>query len=175
MSNFSEFFLNSGSNIVQLETIEIYHPSFSQTFWVVRNAINGLSAYLETGALQAFTYTPCKIVPTGAYNDLDQTLEVQFGDLGKILPQQLDLVLLNTILFQGVNVPASYTKPTLTYRTWRSDVLTSPLVGPYIFDVDSITFQKEGATLHCSSQRLNLAATGELFAIDRFPMLAGFL
>jgi uncharacterized protein DUF1833 len=166
---FAEFFLNTPSNIVQLETIELSHPSFSQTFWIVRNAINGLVATDETDTVRTFVYYPLKIVPSSTSNDLDQTIQVQFGDLGEILPQQLDL-----LLPSGEETPM-LTKPTLIYRTWRSDDLSAPLNGPYTFNVDNVAFQKEGATLSCSAQQLNVAATGELYSISRFPMLIGYL
>lgn len=314
-TSYSQFFLNSGSNIVQLETIEIYHPYFSKTYFIVRNAISGMTATLE-GALgsQAFIYYPMKITPNGAYNDMDQTLQVAFGDLGQIIPNELDrLTTLPTVpvntacllgawvdatgqmvvppfligiggnfyapqgavalqmgyndtpmfdnsgsfsvvingaapvsvgattrlytvsglinaaypyaptsstapisvaitpgellqisvtgtcsysstsgLFNGLgnplsptgvpgsyvttpNLPGTYTKPQLTYRTFRSDDLSGPLAGPYIYDIINIAFQKEGATFSCAAKRLNLAATGELYSMSRFPSLVGFL
>lgn len=170
MSNYSQFFLNSNSNIVQLELIEISHPQFSQVYRIVRNAIAGVTVTLEDATVKVFTYYPLKISPSGAYNDMDQTLDVTFGDLGQILPLELDRLI---PLVGGL--PGTYVKPALVYRTYRSDDLSAPLAGPFAFDVNQISFIKEGATLHCSAKRLNLTATGELYSMDRFPMLRGFL
>lgn len=168
--SYSAFFLNSGSNIVQLELIEISHPLFSQIYRLVRNAIAGVTVTLEDATIQTFSYYPLKITPSGSYNDMDQTLQVQFGDLGQILPMELDRL----IPAPGV-LPGTVIKPTLLYRTYRSDDLSGPLSGPFKFTIDNISFQKEGATMQCSAARLNLTATGELYSMDRFPMLRGFL
>jgi Domain of unknown function (DUF1833) len=93
MSAYASFFLNSSSSVVQLETVDIYHPNFSKRYRVVRNALNGLTATLEDSSVGIFEYYPLKIVPTGSSDDLDQTLSIQFGDLGSILPMEIDRVL----------------------------------------------------------------------------------
>jgi hypothetical protein len=309
------FFLNSGSNVVQLDLIELAHPNFTKTYRIVRNAVAGVTVTLEDTTVKTFDYYPVRLVPTGSKNDLDQTLEVTFGDLGTILPQELDRIIraktppfftgallgawvdntaqmvlppfliaqggwfyvpanathlqmgindsfffdnngsfavsvngaapvsvgpfertwtytagvLNdaypysptstgpprsvvvtpgslikitvsggTSVFAGGFVhdgfgdptvpnagpglfvelepgPGSIIKPTLTYRVYRSDDLTAPLDGPFLFQVNNIAFQKDGATLQCSASRLNQNTTGELYSMDRFPMLRGFL
>lgn len=168
MSNYSQFFLNSNSNIVQLELLEISHSLFSKTYRLVRNAIAGVTVTLEDTSVHTFDYYPVRITPSSAYNDMDETLQISFGDLGDILPKELDLV------FQTPPTTVSE-KPVLIYRTYRSDDLSAPLAGPFKFEVNSIAFQLEGATLQCTVPRLNLVATGELYTMDRFPMLRGFL
>lgn len=316
--SYSDFFLNSSSSVVQLELLEIAHPNFSKTYRIVRNAINGVTVTLEVipgedPVVATFDYYPVRITPTGSSNDLDQNLQVIFGDLGQILPTELDLVLAKRGLVNGsfdasaANPPDAWTvyhtgaaptlsyvlgyhsiraiqivsstiytglvqtidpypiiggtysaacfakstpntcvffirfldsggllisqvgadtdtsnvfkriaatgvcpagtasvqlmivtegattttcafdtisvsipnrpivKPTMIYRTYRSDDLTAPLSGPVRFNVNNITFQKDGATLQCSAPRLNLNSTGELYTMDRFPMLRGFI
>jgi hypothetical protein len=164
MSNYSQFFLNSSSHVVQLELLEISHPDFSQVYRIVRNAINGVTVTLEDASSHTFDYYPVKITPTGSSNDLDQKIELQFGDLGEILPMELDRVL-----------ERPSTKPTLLYRTYRSDDLTAPLFGPQKFQINMITFKKEGALMEATAARLNLNTTGEVYTMDRFPILNGFL
>jgi hypothetical protein len=171
MNAYARFFLNTSSSIIQLELIEISHPSFSQTYRVVRNAINGVTVTHEDATVHAYTFYPCKIAPTGSANDLEQQLQVGFGDLGQIMPLEIDRVLLMT----SGGLPTSVIKPTLLYRTYRSDDLTAPLAGPYRFQINNVAFQKEAATLQCTAPRLNLNRTGEVYAMDRFPMLRGFL
>lgn len=170
MSNYSQFFLNTSSSVVQLELLEISHPNFSQVYRIVRNAINGVTVHHEDASVHAYTYYPVKIVPTRNANDLDQTLEITFGDLGQVLPMELDRMY---PLVGGL--PGTFVKPTIKYRTYRSDDLTAPLAGPLRFLINNIAFVKEGATLECSAPRLNLSATGELYSMQRFPMLKGFL
>lgn len=166
MSRYSEFFLNSASSIVQLELVEIYHPSFSKRYRVVRNAINGITVTLETSEVAFFEYYPLQIKPTGVSDDLDQTLEVQLGDLGEIIPQELDHVMAAGTF----NI-----KPTLVYRTYRSDDLTQPLYGPFRYVISSMPFTKEGAMLNAGAPRVNQNTTGEIYTINRFPTLQGFL
>lgn len=317
MSNYSQFFLNSSSKVVQLELLEITHPSFTQVWRIVRNAIAGVTVTLEDASSKAFVYYPLKITPSGASSDLDQALEIMFGDLGSILPAELDRVTVpvlqtinagacigawtdnagalvatpflvgnggaffvpynatklqvgmndsfysdnqgswsislnggapsaitptnkpwtytagvlndaypytataatgpvqravtggtilviaitgtqglspgstlvdglgdptqgNGVGFPGLLIstepkPGTYTKPIVLYRTYRSDDLTQPLAGPYAFEVNNISFKKEGALLACSAHKLNQSATGEIYTLDRFQMLRGFI
>lgn len=170
MSNYSDFFLNMGGNIVQLELIEISHSKFSQTYRLVRNAINGVTVTLEDASSHTFDYYPMQIVPSGAYDNLDETMQVNLGDLGALIPMELDRLVTST-----GSIPGTVERPKLKYRTYRSDDLTAPLFGPIVFDVQNISFKKEGATLQCAIARLNLTATGEVYTMDRFPMLRGFI
>lgn len=166
MSEYSEFFLNSGSNVVELELLEISHPNFTKTYYIVRNAVAGVTVTLETAASQAFEYYPLQITPIGSGNDLDQVLRIQLGDLGGILPQELD----------AVSAGGGFaTKPTLIYRTYRSDDLTAPLYGPITLEISALTFKREGAAFEAHAPRLNSTATGEVYNTSRFPMLRGFI
>lgn len=164
MSDYSQFFLNSSSHVVQLELLEISHPDFSKVYRIVRNAVAGVTVTLEDASSHTFDYYPCKITPTGSANDLDQKLDLQFGDLGEVLPMELDRVTERPSI-----------KPILKYRTYRSDDLTTPLFGPQKFEISNITFKKEGALMQATAARLNLNTTGEVYTLDRFPMLRGFL
>lgn len=166
MSDYSEFFLNSNSNIVELELIEISHPNFTKIYRIVRNAVAGVTVTLEDASQAEFEYYPLQITPAGAGDDLDQVLKVQLGDLGEILPTELKAV----FAADGFG-----TRPQLIYRTYRSDDLTKPLYGPLYFEIDSLTFKKEGAAFEAKAPRLNSSSTGELYTTTRFPMLRGFM
>ena len=65
MSAYSEFFLNSKSSVVQLELVEISHPNFTKVYRVVRNAVQGVTVKLETGANATFEYYPLRIENNG--------------------------------------------------------------------------------------------------------------
>jgi hypothetical protein len=314
--SYAKFFLSGKSSVVQLELLEISHPNFSKVYRIVRNAIAGVTVTLEDSSVSTFDYYPCQIIPNGSKNDLDQTLQIALGDLGQILPQELDRVVvkkpvafhagallgawvdntgqlvakpfligtggsfyvplaathlqmgidddfmfdnsgvgfsvvinggapvsvgviartwtytagvLNTAYpysptsssapisvavtpgqllkitatgsikidgtanignpfgipgyakggagsFVDVNPgPGTVIKPSVVYRVYRSDDLTEPLDGPYLFQANSLAFQKEGATFECTAPRLNLSTTGEIYTMNRFPMLRGFL
>jgi hypothetical protein len=165
MSRYTDFFLNSGSHVAQLELLEISHPSFSQVYRIVRNKVGGVTVTLEDGSTQTFDYYPVKITPTTSKNDLDQELTVDFGDLGTVLPQELDAV---------ANDNTWDTKPVMLFRTYRSDDLGAPMLGPIRYEINVVPFKQQGATLQASAASLNQNATGELYTTDRFPMLRGF-
>jgi hypothetical protein len=163
MTAYSAFFLGSSPTIVQLELMELTHPKFSQTFRLVRNAVNGVTVTHEGGAGPfAYTYLPMRIKPLGSQTDLDQELEITIGDLGDIIPAELDRVATGNAFF---------IKPSLVYRTYRSDDLTTPLFGPFTFRVDGVTFTKQGAAFKARAAQFNQTRTGDTYRIERFPML----
>jgi hypothetical protein len=166
MTDYAAYFLSSRSSVVFLETVEITHPSFTRTYWLVRNAIGGIVATLENGTAQAFEYYPLRIRPMSAKDDLDQTLEVDMGDLGEIIPVELDAI---------DAAGKMHIKPIVRYRAWRSDDLSTPLVGPLNLEMVDISSNQEGSTFKAGAPSLNLNRTGELYRTVRFPMLRGVL
>lgn len=275
MSEYSEFFLNSPSTVVQLETLEISHPHFTKTYRVVRNATQGVTVDVEgyghnlfdpddldvepdffvnhlTGALQAnvlytatgfvpvapgrtytlsysharafydaegnflsgtnsfnpatfttpagaylarftmskasvatfqveegdtatpfkafgladFEYYPLRITNVGVRNDLDFGVQIDLGDLGEVLPLEVDAV---------SDADGFDLQPTVVYRTYRSDDLGSPLFGPLLLSVSSFSFTREGSTFEAKAPTISVSSVGELYKLDRFPMLRGFL
>lgn len=166
MSSYAEFFLNSKSSVVQLETLEISHPNFTKVYRVVRNAVEGVSVTLETGDFATFDYYPLQIENAGIRDDLDQSIKINLGDLGDVLPKELDEVSSNN----GFG-----TKPIVVYRTYRSDDLSRPLFGPVTLEVSTFAFNREGSTFEAKAPSLNINKTGEVYSLDRFPMLRGFL
>lgn len=122
----------------------------------------GLAPSTTGGADFAYTYCPMKVKPLGAQTDLDQSLEITLGDLGEILPAELDRVAAGN----AFNV-----KPIVIYRTYRSDDLTAPLFGPVNLQVDGITFTHEGAAFNARATLFNITRTGEVYDLQRFPML----
>lgn len=166
MSAYSEFFLNSPSSVVQLELLEVTHPDFTQAYRIVRNAVDGVTVTLETAASATFDYYPLRITPVGIRDTLDFGLRIDLGDLGEVLPVEIDAV----TDAEGFGV-----KPTVIYRTYRSDDLSTPLFGPLTLRVTSFSFTREGATFEAQAPSISVSTTGELYKLDRFPMLRGFL
>lgn len=166
MSAYSEYFLNSKSSIVQLECLEISHPNFTQIYRVVRNAVKGVVVTHEDTNICLYTYYPLQIKPSQSRDNLDTSIQVNLGDLGNVLPQELD----------EISDAAGFdTKPVVKYRTYRSDDLSAPLFGPLILQVTTFSFKREGATFEAHAPLLNLSKTGEVYSIARFPMLRGLL
>ncbi len=164
--SYSEFFLKSSGSVVQLECLEISHSAFTKTYRVVRNATNGITVRYEDGVLYAHTYYPLQVQSLGARGDLDQGLQINLGDLGEVLPTELDAV---------TSANGFGEKPIVKYRTFRSDDLNSILFGPLVLEVKTFSFNREGSTFEAKAPSLNINKTGELYKIDRFSMLRGFL
>jgi len=161
-----QFFLNSKSTVVQYECIELSHPSFSKPYYVVRNNTAGLTAKLETGETVFFEYYPLEVSQTDSENNLDYSMKLQFGDLGEVLPLELD----------RVNESNGFAiRPMFKYRTYRSDDLNQPMFGPQTLEIVNFAFNKNGAMFEANAPRLSIHKTGEVYSIARFPMLRGFL
>jgi hypothetical protein len=161
------YFLNSNRDVVRLETVEISHPAFTQTYRRVRNARDGVTVTLEDGVTEAdFSYYPMTLTELGDQANLDTGIRVDFGDLGEVLPRELDAV---------YAADEMGTKPAVIYRAYRSDDLTSPLIGPLKLQATTFSFKREGASFEASAPYINNTKTGETYNLTRFPMQRGFL
>lgn len=164
--SYADFFLNSRATVVQLECLEIRHSAFSKTYRIVRNAVGGVKVKHECGCGYTYEYYPCSMRLSGPSDDLDHVLTVNFGDLGELLPLEMD----------NVRLYDSFREfPSVEYRTYRSDDLSAPLYGPLLLEVRKINFTREGVTFEARAPSLNSSKTGERYSIARFPMLKGLL
>ncbi len=166
MPDYLGFFLDAPRSVIEFETLEISHPAFSQIYYVVRNRRTGLRARLETGVEVDFVYVPMRIRAISQRADLDFGLSVEFGDLGTIIPDEIDRVR---------DADALDVRPTVNYRTYRSDNLSTPMFGPLRLEVRSIPRSRDGASFEAGAPSLNLTRTGEVYSTTRFPMLRGYL
>lgn len=167
MADYVGFFLDSSPAVYRIDTLEISHPDFTQTYWVQSAVPDGVTLELEdAGGPQVFQYVPLEITPSAGANDLDAGLTVAFGDLGEILPREIDAIM---------EADALDVKPTVKFRVYRSDDLTAPMYGPDTFELSALNFTQDGATFEINARTLNMNRTGERYTVTRFPMLAGFL
>jgi hypothetical protein len=178
MSLYTEFFLNSQSDVVALELLEISHPNFTRTYRIVRNAIEGITVVLEDATTFHFDYYPLRITPIKSKADLDGGFQIDLGDLGEVLPKELDAIASSPQVPRDseTQTPGSgyAEKPRVVYRIYRSDTLER-ILGPINLEVDSFNFKREGSSFEARLPRLNVNRIGEYYTVDRFPMLRGFL
>lgn len=165
-SDYVKFFLGTKSSIVQYECIELIHPSFSKTYRIVRNNVEGITVTHEDDSDYAYEYYPLKITPSASRDDLDFSIKLEFGDLGETLPMELDRI-------RAAETFA--TKPIFKYRTYRSDNLVEVMFGPMVLEISEFAFDKDGAAFQAKAPSLNIATTGEIYSIDRFASLREFL
>lgn len=163
---YAAFFLSSRADVVQLELIEVTHPNFTRAYRIVRNARRGVTVTLPDLGPTAFEFFPLRISKGSSQDDLSQSMRIDIGDLGEEWPEQLDAV----AAADGLG-----TRPTVRYWAYRSDDLSAPLVGPLTFEVKTFSFSRDGASFEAEAPQLNALGTGELYKLDRFTMLRGFL
>lgn len=167
MSAYSEFFLASRSDVVQLELVELTHPDFTKPYRIVRNARDGVVVDLspaEQGV--SFEYYPARAEQQGARDDLDFAIRLDVGDVGEVIPAEVDAV----AAAGGFSI-----KPAMRYWTFRSDALSAPIFGPVTLEVPAINFSPQGASLEARAPSLNSTRTGERLTLDRFPMQRGLI
>lgn len=163
-SQYIDFLLNSNSDIIEFETIQISHSSFP-TVSIVRNKIDGLTAILETDQEAEFQFYNILISPPNVFNDLDFSITIEIGDLGEVVPGLIDLIQTNNAFSE---------KPEIVYRTYRSDNLDIPMLGPLSFQVNAIETNGVYAVVEAGAFRLNNNKTGTFYRVLDFPTLEVF-
>jgi hypothetical protein len=172
VSAYTDFFLSARADAIQLELLEVTHPSFLKRYRIVRNARDGVTVSIPAdGALPAeggaqFTYYPCRVRQLSASDDLDAKIRVDLGDLGEVLPVELDAV---------EEAGGFAIKPQVRFLVYRSDDLTAPIFGPIHLEVSAISHGEEGASFDAAAPSLNVNRTGQLYRLETFPMLRGTL
>jgi hypothetical protein len=166
MSAESEFFFGSKSSVREYETLEMSHPNFSKIYRVVRNARSGLTATIETGEVVFFEFLPLRLTDASMTGDLDYNTQIDFGDLGELLPAEFDRVR----AADGFGI-----KPLVILRTYLSGNLTVPLIGPLRLQSSAFTNRREGASFVAGAPSLNVSKTGIPYTIALFPMMRGGL
>ncbi len=164
-ADFVGFFFGS-QNVPQFDTLEITHPSFSKAWYLVRNNTYGLDAKLETGVAVQFEWCPMRLSSLEDFGSLDYGMNVTLGELGEILPEELE---------RARAADTLRIRPTVIYRAYRADQLDRPMIGPIRLEAQAISRTREGAAFDAVAPSLNVSVTGELYRTDRFEMLLGFL
>ncbi|MBN6526639.1 DUF1833 family protein [Acinetobacter pittii] len=164
-NEYAKFFLNRKVDVYQLECIELSHPSFLNTYRVVRNDDRGVYVKHKEGSGQFYyEYLPLTIQRSGMLGDLDQTLTVSVSGLGDILPDEFERVL------EGQYADV---KPTVNYRLYSSDNLNTPIHYLLGLQLAGVSMNNKAVTFKAESPRLNTSKTGDIFSLDRFSGLKG--
>ena len=164
MADIFEFFLNSSPTNVRLDTLSISHPNISREYNLVANKTDGLTATLETGASQDFEYAPFGLEDSRLSSNLDYGLQIRWGDLGEILPDEIE----NIKAAGGMGIA-----PQVIYRSFASNDLSSPMEGPLLLEMRDPTSDSRGTSFLAAPRNANDAGTGEIYSLTRFPMLRG--
>lgn len=159
----TDFVLAGPQGAAYLDTVVLSHPSWSQEYRVVRNASSGVTVTLETAAAVEFSYYPLVVRTPAARSGLQLDLVVELGDLGEVLPAELDAMRA---------AGTTHVRPTIVYRAFRSDDLAGgPIVGPWTFEVYQVSSSLSGSTLSARTRASSPARTGRLYQRRYFPTL----
>lgn len=166
-AKYVDFFFGAAPSTSEIQTIEISQPSFSQVWRLQSHYREGLRVRLETGDEADFIYVPMRLKPLEERADLDFGLTVIVGDLGEILPDEVQRARAAGTLRTA--------PPMVKYRAYRSDDLSSPMFGPVSLQARQIARSEDGAKFNATAPQANANKTGILYRSDLYPMLQGFL
>lgn len=164
MTAFTDYILSAEPNDVYLETLQLSHPSWSQTYRIIRNDCLGRTLTTESGTFP-FVYYPVEIKFSPDKTDLDKTLSFVVGDLGEIIPSEV---------LRMQEADTMTTKPVLTYRGYSSES-NSMVYGPVTFDVKGLSVISEGARIDAGAPSVNSSRTGRKATVETIATLKGFL
>ena len=116
--------------------------------------------------LTDFDYYPLEIKPSATRDNLDFGLDIGFGDLGEVIPNEIDRVR----EFGGMSE-----RPMVYYFIFSSADLSAPLDDANKLFIDDIVRNNKFSTLSARAPSVNVNRTGRVHSIERFPTLKGFL
>jgi hypothetical protein len=160
-----DFYLNSKSNILQYETLQLSHPNFSQVYYLVRNNRLGVSLGVN-GSLQMFQFCPFRLERQTVEATFSQRIRVTLGDLGEIVSNEIS----NVMSAEGF-----LTRPKVTVRCYRNDAPMTPIYGPYEMEATNITLTREGSAFDIMPPDVANKRTGLVYELKTYPGLRGFV
>lgn len=155
------------SGYVELETVEVSHPDFSKTYYLVRNMPEGFAGKLEDGRVVHFQYCPMRWERGSADNNLDYELKLTFQDLNNLIAPEVE-----RIPIESENTPTVIVR-SFVYK--RDKTISEVADGPFVLSMRNITFTGEGCAFAASAKPLNSYGSGELYTFKRFEVLRGFV
>lgn len=159
MTDYTAFFLNN-SDVIQLECLEISHPSFPKVFRYLRNDEDGMII----GGL-SYKYQPMSIKRSNVTNDLEQTLSITLADMEDELMDAIN------------NIRSSSSprvKPKIVFKIYRDDDLSKPMVEMQTLEIPTISKDSTGlVTFDAQAPELNAVKTGRLYTFEDYPLLRG--
>ncbi|MCS3505020.1 DUF1833 domain-containing protein [Achromobacter sp. JUb104] len=166
-AQYIDFYFGAPQSTAELETLEISQPAFSQVWRLQSQYRGGFWARLESGELVFWQYVPMRLRQLDDRGNLDFGISVTLGDLGEILPDEIERA-------RQAGTLRTF-PPTVRYRAYRSDDLETPMVGPVTLQARKIVRNRDGAQCDSMAPQTNVTKTGMLYRTDLFPMLLGYL
>lgn len=160
MTDYTAFFLNTSGGVVQLECLEISHPSFPKVFRYMRNDEDGM----WIGKV-FYQYQPMSIKRSNVTNDLEQKLSITLADMEDELMNAVN------------NIRSSSSprvKPKIVFKIYRDDDLSAPMIEMQTLEIPTISKDSTGlVTFDAQAPELNAVKTGRLYTFEDYPLLRG--
>jgi len=143
-----------------IDTISIYHPLISQTYYLAKLPYD-ITATLEDTDIVTFLASQFEPQMNSTKDDLNQDFAFTFADVDNTLDNELNLIPLN-----------DETPIEITYRGYISDNLLYPAI-VYYLNVTEVARRKGAFTISCGVSQMNWQKTGLYYDLETFPMLKG--
>lgn len=163
MTNQVEAYLFATQPAYLIECIEIKHSLWATPLRYVINLADGISVGHDNSYFN-YEYMPLTLKKGGTSDDLDQSLSITVGDLGKVVPD----------LINQIFDAESTERPTVIYRSYSSLDLSTPLQVINNLEITDQSTDYQGTTFNAEAPQLNVVGTGQLFTKTNFPILIGF-
>lgn len=162
-TDLEKFYLNSPKSVAILECIELSHPNFLKTYYVVRNSSYNISVKHEDDPNKyLYIYYPLELTGKGSFKDLDFGFTVKFGDLEGELQKELEVV---------AAADGFLIHPIFKLRRYRSDNLEAPIESVITLIIRQLKFNAEGAEFEATARLISERATGRLYDLANFPQM----
>ena len=171
IDDLTSFYLDHEPEFVLLETCQISHPSWDESFNIVTNHDDGIVATLEDDSVVEFKYVPAKIIKGSAADDLDQSIQLVVGDLGEIIPN----------LIQKIREANSLEKPSVTYRSYAYDASANQFINNKPIEIikglyiSTSSRDRNSTSIDASTPSKNQVRVGRLYDFENYPDLKGFV
>ena len=160
MTDYTAFFLNNSGGVVQLECLEISHPSFTKVFRYTRNDEDGI----QIGD-NFYQYQPMSIKRSNVTNDLEQKLSITLADMEDELMNAIENIRSSS---------SSRVKPKIVFKIYRDDDLSAPMIEMQTLEIPTISKDSTGlVTFDAQAPELNAVKTGRLYTFEDYPLLRG--
>lgn len=166
-SQYVDFYLGASQSVFELHTLQISQVSFSKVYRFQPYYREGLWLREEDGQQQFYQWMPLRLEALEDRGNLDFGLSITVGDLGEVLPDEIQ---------RARDAGTLVTDPAVVrYRIYRSDNLDSVMYGPITLQAKTITRTEQGAQFDAKAPQVNATKTGMIYRTDLIPTLLGFL
>ena len=164
MANQNNFFLTDTSAVRKVDTIELNHPDWTVPFYFQNEWIDeDMIATNEDSVAVTYQYQLFEVDRGNVMADLDQGVSITFADYIDELKN-------------AINSADHMKAITLKHRMFRDDDLSSPLDFIQTLQVLKVNNDSNGVvTFEASAEQLNSVKTGDVYTLNKYPLLKGVI